>query len=130
MPTLQRFILMAALLAGNAWADALTPETFVRADSEARKLTNDGMETRIGLLQNGATQEQQMAAAEQTQEAVEALFRSYGTTGPAHAAFGTYNQEAIEAWLEANPIWKQKEAELNERFQTLSNQINGLLGAH
>lgn len=129
MSTLQRFILMTALLAGNAWADALTPETFVRLNSEARQLTLDGMEIRIGLLQNGATKEEQMAAAEQTQQTVEALFMSYGTTGSAHAAFGTYNQEAIEAWLEANPIWKQKEAELNEHFQTLSNQINGLLGA-
>ncbi|MGR9116090.1 MAG: hypothetical protein ACU85E_10010 [Gammaproteobacteria bacterium] len=128
MSTLLRFILMVTLMTGNAWADTLTPETFVRLNSEARQLTLDGMEIRIGLLQNGATQEEQMAAAEQTQQSVEALFMSYGTTGSAHAAFGTYHQAAIEAWLEANPIWKQKETELNERFQTLSDQINGLLG--
>lgn len=129
MSTLQRFILIAALLAGNAWADALTPETYIRSNSEARKLTLDGMEKRIGLLQKGATQEEQMEAAEQTNQAVETLFKSYGTTGSAHAAFGTYNLEQINAWLEANPDWKQNEDDLDQRFQTLSNQIDGLLGA-
>ena len=129
MSTLLRFILMAALLIGNAWAvEALTPETFVRSNSEARKLTIDGMEKRVGLLQKGATQEEQIVAAEQTNQAVETLFKSYGTTGSAHAAFGTYNKEQIEAWLEANPEWKQNEANLNQRFQTLSKQIDGLLG--
>jgi len=44
-------------------------------------LTLDGMETRVGLLQKGATQEEQMVAAEQTNQAVEALFKTYGTTG-------------------------------------------------
>lgn len=128
MSTLLRFIFIAALLAGNAWADALTPETYIRSDSEARKLTLDGMEKRIALLQKGATQEEQMAAAEQTNQAVEALFKSYGTTGSVHAAFGTYNLEQINAWLEANPDWKQNEADLNQRFQSLSKQIDGLLG--
>lgn len=129
MLILQRFILMVALLSGNAWADALTPETYVRSNSEARKLTLDGMEKRVGLLKNGATQEEQMVAAEQTSEAVEALFKSYGTTGSTHAAYGTYNQEQIDAWLEANPSWKQNEADQNQRQQTLSDQIDVLLGA-
>lgn len=129
MLILQRFILMVAFLAGNVWADALTPEAYVRSNSEARKLTLDGMEKRIGLLKNGATQEEQMTAAEQTNQAVEALFKSYGTTGSAHAAYGTYHKEQIDAWLEANPAWKQDEADQNQRQQTLSDQIDVLLGA-
>jgi ribosomal protein L31 len=120
--------MVAALLAGNAAAGDLSPETFLRANSEARKLTLDGMEKRIALLQKGATQEQQMAVAEQTNVAIEAIFKKYGTTGPEHTAYSTYHQEQIDAWLQTHPSWKQDEADLNQRFQALSKQIDGLLG--
>ncbi|AEG02519.1 hypothetical protein [Methylomonas methanica] len=128
MLTSLRIIFMALLLSGIAWSvETLTPETYVRLNSQARKLTMDGMETRIGLLKNGASQEEQLAAAEQTNQAVESLFKSYGTTGSLHTAYGTYHQEQISAWLEANPVWNQTEVDLNQRFQALSSQIDVLL---
>lgn len=129
MSALKHILLMAVFLSGNVWAEeTLTPEAFVRANSEARKLTLDGMEKRIGLLQKGASQEEQLTVAEQTNQAVETVFKKYGTTGSLHTAYGTYNLAQINAWLESNPVWKQNEADLNQRFKALSTQIDGLLG--
>lgn len=121
-------LLIAILTASHVWAEDLTPETYTRLNSEARKLTMDGMEKRIALLQNGAANDVQLAEGKKTNLAIDALFKQYDTTSSAHAAYGTYHQKEIDVWLKANPAWQQTEADLTQRFKTLSQKIDGLLG--
>lgn len=107
-------------------AQELTPETYTKADVEARELTLDGMRMQIDLLTQAADEQTRTNAALANQEAVEAVFSGYGTSGSAHSAYGTQHNEAIEAWLASQPQWQSTYQELASEFATLSEQLNSL----
>jgi len=117
---------LTGLVAGVS-AQALTPETFVQADIEARQVTLEGMSARLSQLQQGGTADQEHPG-EQNHMTVDAVFRRYGTDGASHAAYGTQHRDEVSAWLTANPEYQQQYDELTVRFEALSQQFDALQG--
>ena len=79
-------------------------------------------------LQQGADSATQIQLDDDNQGAVAKAFHRYGTTGAAHAAYGTYHREAIEQWLADHPDQAQQYQELAARLAFLSGQIDTLRG--
>jgi hypothetical protein len=113
-------------LSMTAIAQALSPETYIKADLEARRVTLAGMEARLVVRQRRANLEEEYRQAEENHQSVKEVFARYGVTGASHAAYGTQNREAIAAWLENNPEWQAQYDEIKARFVVLSNQFDEL----
>lgn len=123
-------VLLSGLLISLVQAESLTPDRYIQADIEARRITVEGMERRLILLQNGADLDQQMQSAEQTNNDVTSAFSRYDTTGASHAAYGTQNDESITETLTAHPEWQQQFESLKARFDALSEQMDTILGGN
>ncbi len=124
------FLCLSGLLISVVQADTLTPDSYILADLEARRITIEGMERRLTLLQNGADSDQQMQSADWTNREVETAFARYGTTGASHAAYGTQHSERIAESLVDHPEWQQESLLLNERFEALSEQMDAIIGGN
>jgi hypothetical protein len=111
-------------------AQALTPETFVQADIEARQVTLEGMSARLSQLQQGAASAAQAQADEQNHMTVDAVFRRYGTDGASHAAYGTQRRDEVSAWLAANPEYQHQYDAITDQFEALSQQFEALQGGN
>ena len=107
-------------------AQDLTPQDFLQADVEARRLTLDGMSQQIALINAGASAEEINQAVADNQTNVEAIFSSFGTNGAAHSAYGTQSRAEIDAWMTENPEWQETYDSLNTEFDTLSQQLSTL----
>ena len=133
-----RHTTMLAVLVSVLWsslgtlaaAQGLSPERFVRADIEAREATLVGMEARLALLQRHADNATQEQLEDVNRRRVTTVFTRYGTTGSAHAAYGTQHRTAIAAWLEAHPEWQRRYAAVAARFDQLSQQIDAVVKGH
>lgn len=123
-------LVMLAQIAGLGAASATgidSPAEFVYVDLAVRGITLDGMEQRLALLQSG----QYTVAADEavdaaTQDRVAEFFASYGTAAGAHAAYGTRNADSIRTWIDENPFWQERYAEMEARFDALSSQLSAL----
>jgi hypothetical protein len=120
--------LTLSVLSTVALPQALTPDTFVQADIEARAVTVEGLQAQLTALQQGADYATQWQLAEDNRRAVTAVFHKFGVTGATHAAYGTYHRDAIEQWLAAHPDWEQQYTDLAARLAFLAGQIDTLRG--
>lgn len=121
---------LTVLAASVAFAGGLTPETFIQADVEVREITLAGMQSQIELLAAGASAEALSDADESNRGAVEQAFLRYGTTGAAHAAYGTRFAQEISSWLEEHPDWLLRQGELTWLFEDLAVQLHQLRGGN
>lgn len=126
---LRKLLLLACVVLwpASGWA-TLTAESYLRLEYEVRQLTLEGMEQRIALLQAGASLDDEERLDSRIRTSIDEVYRRYGTTPGAHAAFGNRETAAIGAWLDQNFSWKYRFQWLNSRFEALSQQIRALRG--
>lgn len=116
------------LAATSVFAAELTPETFLRADIEARQATISGMADRLALLSTGTSTLQEQAQLNAVSEQkVSAVFGKYGTTQSNHLVYAEKNAAAIAEFLEANPDYQSTFDSLSSQFSDISNRINTIL---
>ena len=118
--------LLTVMLCGGALAESLTPERFVTVELIVRELTVNDMETRLGLLQADAYDEERRQS-EATTAQVSQVYTTHGTTPHDHAGYGAAQVEAIAAWLDEHPDEQQRLRDLDTRFEALSAQFNTLI---
>jgi len=121
-------LLLCGWCLSQAQAEPLTPDDYILAELEVRRITIEGMEKRVILLENGANLERQMQSSEQTEQAVAAAFARYGgTNGASHAAYGSRHKEGIVQAFAEHPEWRQEFEALKGRFEALSEQMDTIL---
>lgn len=123
------FVWVLLIASVSAYAQSLSPQSFVQIDIAAREITLDGMNARVILLSSGSvTQEEELALDQANQQAVTDMYRTYGTTANAHTLYSTHNAQAITNWLEQNPEWQAHYDDIAAEFESLSAQLDGLRG--
>jgi hypothetical protein len=123
------FLLGALLMlfSGGVAAAELTPQSYVVIDLEVRLATLDGMAERVQLLSGGAdVAQQEMTLDELNRKQVAAIFRKYGSSAAAHAAYGTRRNAEIREWLDADPDSQRQYQLLGQQFDALSDQLDAL----
>lgn len=121
-------VIAILIAAASAFAAELTPETFVKADIEARQATINGMYDRLALLSSRtATVQEETQLNAVAEQQVSAVFAKYGTTQNDHLVFAEKNAAAIADFLEANPEYQSANDSLSAQFSDISNRINSIL---
>lgn len=127
---MKRLIGLTCFLAwSSAHAAELTPRTYTEADVEVREVTMEGMRERFELLSAGATDDELFDAGSQNAALIEEIYSEYGTSGGAHAAYGSRERAAIDAWLAEQPDWQQHYQSLERDFEALRKSLETLQGA-
>lgn len=121
--------LVAYLLSSASLLSAeLTPETFTKADIEAREVTILGMADRLDLLSSGTvTIQEENQLNSSTEQMVQAVFDKYGTTQSDHLVYSEKNATAIAEFLEENPDYQTIYDSLNAQFSDILNSIDAIL---
>lgn len=121
--------LLASLFCLVASAAALAEtasgvERYFQCQIAAREATIVGLEERAALLVNPATTDRELdAASQRSSNRVDAAFSRCGYSSDQLAAYAhTYN-DALKAWLAANPATQTKLDTLRARVQALASQM-------
>jgi hypothetical protein len=125
-----RTALLLASLAGLFCFGAAQPEAsngverYFQCQIAAREATIVGLEERAALLAKPATTDRELdAASQRSSNRVDAAFIRCGYSSDQLAAYAhTYN-DALKAWLAANPATQTKLDTLRARVQTLASQM-------
>lgn len=117
------FSLWLVCLTAHAELDGL--DMYVYVEISVREATVEGMRQRLALLKRSDySKDADNAIDAQTRVRVSNVYTQFGTTAAAHVAYANRNAAALDSWLVANPAWRQKYAELDSQFRSLSEQLN------
>jgi hypothetical protein len=109
-----------------AVGEELTAESYVLIDLETRRITVDGMQARLSILQQGADLEEQLFLDEVTRHEIVSVFSRYGTTGAAHTHYGTEQLSEINAFIETRPALQAQYVDLERRFNNITREFQQL----
>jgi hypothetical protein len=116
-------LMLALTGATSCWGQA-SVEEFIQADLNARQATIRAMEQRLMMRAGSYDPTVDADLIAQGEQSVAEVFRLYGTTGSAHAAFAQRHAQEIEAWLEAHPDTVTSYEELQARWQSLADALD------
>lgn len=127
--TLPLMILLLVWTPALSQVDDMTPYTYIVIELDVRKVTMDGIEARIGLMQSSAfTRRQDRILDEATRREIHEVYAAYGTTATKHTMYATRNARAISDWIEAHPEWQERYNDTNEQFNHLLATLEALQG--
>ena len=118
--------LCGVLLGGAARADGLTPESYLDIERKVRLLTISGMQQRLFLLglQSGEETEDQTDLDDEINGLVLEVYAEAGTSAGEHAAYGSRESDAIDAWLEDNEGVAVELDTIAAEFERLIDEID------
>jgi hypothetical protein len=120
--------LLISLTSLVAIGEELTPESYVLIDLETRRITVDGMQARLSILQQGAGLDEQLVLDDLTRHEITSVYSQYATTGAAHTHYGTEQALEIDALKKARPDLRAQYRHLERRFNNLTKQFQMLQG--
>lgn len=116
MMTLARWSVAASVEEMNA-------ERFIDLDIQARKVTLDGVRDRLTLLELGADMALQIEQDNQTQQAVNSVYLTSGTSVAQAVTWAGRNKTAIVEWLAEHPELQTEYDQISRALDQVSTQI-------
>lgn len=118
------FPLMAlAFMSAAASAEDMNAERFIDLDIQARKVTLEGVRDRLTLLVLGADMALQIEHDKQTQQAVNSVYLTSGTSVAQAVRWAGRNKTAIVEWLAEHPELQTEYDQISRALEQISTQI-------